>query len=116
MLVKMMDKFDMQREFKKFDRDYFSLDGYQAILDFFDECDCGKATDLDVIAICCDFSEESIEYIYDEYSNIDRSTGYSNYEDTLKAINEAIKEMRDECSNTPTWNVFYKSEYEENLA
>lgn len=72
MLVKMMDKFDMQREFKKFDRDYFSLDGYQAILDFFEECDCGKATDLDVIAICCDFSEESIEYIYDEYSNIDR--------------------------------------------
>lgn len=72
MLVKMMDKFDMQREFKKYDRDYFSLDGYQAILDFFDECDCGKATDLDVIAICCDFSEESIEYIYDEYSNIDR--------------------------------------------
>lgn len=72
MLVKMMDKFDMQREFKKFDRDYFSLDGYQAILDFFDECDCGKATDLDVIAICCDFSEESIEDIYDEYSNIDR--------------------------------------------
>lgn len=68
----MMDKFDMQREFKKYDRDYFSLDGYQAILDFFDECDCGKATDLDVIAICCDFSEESIEYIYDEYSNIDR--------------------------------------------
>lgn len=43
-------------------------------------------------------------------------TGYSNYKDTLKAINEAIKEMRNECSNTPTWNVFYKSEYEENLA
>lgn len=43
-------------------------------------------------------------------------TGYSNYKDTLKAINEAIKEMRNECSNTPTWNVFYKSEYEEKLA
>ncbi len=72
MLVKMMDKFDMQKEFKKLDRDYFSLDGYQAILDFFEECDCGKATDLDVIAICCDFSENPIEDIYDNYSNIDR--------------------------------------------
>lgn len=30
-------------------------------------------------------------------------TGYSNYKDTLKAINEAIKEMREEVKATPTW-------------
>lgn len=38
-------------------------------------------------------------------------TGYSDYEGTLKAINEAIKEMRDECSTIPTWNTYRKSEW-----
>lgn len=71
-LVKMLDKYDMQREFKDYDRDYFSLDGYQALLDLFEECDCGKNTDLDVIAICCDFSESDPADIIDEYSNIDK--------------------------------------------
>lgn len=30
-------------------------------------------------------------------------TGYSNYDSTIKAINEAIKEMREEVKATPTW-------------
>lgn len=71
-LVKMLDKYDMQREFKEYNRDYFSLDGYQALLDLFEECDCGKNTDLDVIAICCDFTEAEPADIVNDYSNIDR--------------------------------------------
>lgn len=30
-------------------------------------------------------------------------TGYSDYNDTVKAIGEAIKEMREEARTTPTW-------------
>lgn len=70
-LVKELDKYDLQREFKEYDRDYFSLEGYQALLDLFEDCDCGKNTDLDVIAICCDFTEDTPEYFEDQYGNIE---------------------------------------------
>lgn len=69
MLVKTFNEYELQEEFRRFDRDYFSLEGYQALLDFFEESDTN--TELDVIAICCDFTEDSPENIIDEYDNID---------------------------------------------
>ena len=65
--------------FRKMDRDYYSLEGYQAILDFFEETDCGNDTELDVIAICCDFNEESYEDIV---------TNYDNNEDIAECVDE----------------------------
>ena len=41
--------------FKRYDRDYYTLEGLTAIIDFYDEIDGN--TELDVIAICCDCSE-----------------------------------------------------------
>ena len=70
-LVKTLDKYDLQKEFKALDRDYYSLEGYQALLDLFEECDGGKNTDLDVIAICCEFTEDDASNIIDEYENIE---------------------------------------------
>lgn len=35
-------------------------------------------------------------------------TGYYNYFETVKAIHEAIQEMRDEVKNTPTWRQYKK--------
>ena len=69
-LVKTLDKYDLQSEFREAGRDYYSLEGYQALLDLFEECDCGKNTDLDVIAICCEFTEDEPSSIQDEYDNI----------------------------------------------
>lgn len=68
MLVKTFNEYELQAEFKRFDRDYYSLDGYRAILDLFEECDNGT-TELDVIAICCDFNEDEPSDIIDNYSN-----------------------------------------------
>ena len=70
-LVKTFDAYELRHEFEKMDRDYFSIEGYQALLDLFEECDCGKNTDLDVIAICCEFTEEDAGYIQDQYDNIE---------------------------------------------
>ena len=70
-LVKVLDKYDLQREFQDYNRDYFSLEGYQELLNLFEECDCGTNTDLDVIAICCDFDEDNPETIINDYDNID---------------------------------------------
>ena len=35
-------------------------------------------------------------------------TGYSDYNNTLKAINDAIKNMREEVKTIPTWNKYIK--------
>lgn len=77
-LVRYFDKYNLQEEFRKCNRDYFSLDGYQQILDYYDEY--GFDTELDVVVICCDFSEESIEDIYENYSNIERIADTKNDE------------------------------------
>lgn len=72
MLVKtILSATDLEREFKEMDRDYYSIEGYQALINLFEETDCGQPTELDVIAICGDFNEESYEDIIDEYDNIE---------------------------------------------
>ena len=46
---------ELQKEFQEYDRDYYSLDGYEALLKFYDEID--EDMELDVIAICGDCTE-----------------------------------------------------------
>ena len=68
-LVKTFTNYELQTEFAKLDRDYFSLEGYQALLELFDEFE--NNTELDVIAICCEFNEMLPDDIISEYENID---------------------------------------------
>ena len=64
-IIQTLDKYELQAQFKAYDRDYYSLDGYQAMIDMFEET--GTNYEIDVIALCCDFSEASIEDIRKEY-------------------------------------------------
>ena len=66
MLYKSLNKYELQNEFRAYNRDYFSLEGYAAILEMFE--DLGNDSELDVIAICCEFSEEDEEDIRDYYN------------------------------------------------
>lgn len=66
MLVKKIyDAEDLKEEFQRFNRDYYSLEGYQAIIDMFEETE--TVTELDVIAIACEFTEEDPEGIISDY-------------------------------------------------
>jgi hypothetical protein len=56
----------LRDRFVAYDRDYYSYDGYQAILDYFE--DVGENYELDVIAICCDFTEADAATIRSAYS------------------------------------------------
>jgi hypothetical protein len=49
--------------------DNFSYQGLKILFDYFEqyELDTGEDVDFDVIAICCDFSEDSFENIADQY-------------------------------------------------
>lgn len=44
-----------KERFEKYDRDYYSLEGLETLLDYYNEID--ENMELDVIAICCDCSE-----------------------------------------------------------
>ena len=54
---------ELQREFISYDRDYYTLEGYEEIINYFNDFD----VELDVIAICGDFNEESIDDIISNY-------------------------------------------------
>jgi hypothetical protein len=55
--------------FISMDRDYYSYEGYQALYNFLDEVSDGDY-DLDVIGVCCQFSEDSVKYFLEQY-NVD---------------------------------------------
>ena len=52
----------------------FSYDGKRALFDFIEEMDedTGQETELDVIALCCEYAESSLEDIINDY-HIDMS-------------------------------------------
>ena len=50
-----VNAWDMKEIFKKMDRDYYSMNGLDALLDFYNEID--EDMEFDPIAICCDCSE-----------------------------------------------------------
>jgi hypothetical protein len=55
--------------FQQIRPDNFSYQGQKILFDYFEEYEesTGEEVDLDVIAICCDFSEDSFENIADQY-------------------------------------------------
>lgn len=63
MKITLKSGYDLQEQFAAMNRDYFSIDGYDALLEYYDEID--PAIELDVIAICCEATEYSNSSLYD---------------------------------------------------
>lgn len=61
--------YDLKKEFVNYERDYFSLDGYDALLNFYDEID--ENMELDVISICGECTEYGKHSTYDFNDLID---------------------------------------------
>jgi hypothetical protein len=60
---------EFRDSFQQIRPDNFSYDGQRILYDYFEEFEesTGEEFELDVIAICCDFSEDSFENIADLY-------------------------------------------------
>ena len=74
-IVTTLDKHDFADAFKRYDRqDNFSPEGLEVLFDYLEEYSdsTGEPVELDVIALCCDYYESSIEELIDNY-NIDLS-------------------------------------------
>jgi hypothetical protein len=94
------NKYDLQREFKEYDRDYYSLEAYEAMIDLFESM--GDNWELDVIALCCDFTEADIDDIRSDYDlSIEE---YPDSEDILNYLN-----YRTYAVELDNGNIFYQA-------
>lgn len=79
-------------EFMRLRPQNFSLEGLGVLWDYLEqyEQDCGTEIELDVIAICCDFSEDSWETIAKSYDFdlSDRETE----EEKIKGVKDCLDE------------------------
>lgn len=87
--------------------DQFSYDALGMLFNHFEEWD--PDTDLDVIAICCAYSEDSPRYIADQY-DIDVSDD-DDHDDVLDAVLEYLGEKTQVIGVTDAGAVVYNSEF-----
>ena len=70
-----VSKSDFRDAFQRMGREnHFSYDGLGALYDFVERMDddCGTETELDVIALCCEFTEyEDIAELQENYTDIE---------------------------------------------
>ena len=79
----------------------FSYEALGAIFEYLEECD--PDTELDVIAVCCDFAESSIEDFINEYS-ID--TDGVDPDDIADTVQEFLMDQSGFVSLTPSGFVY----------
>ena len=62
--------YDFRKAFESIRPDNFSYDGLKLLFDYFEqyEDDTGEEIELDVIGICCEWSEDTPEAIAEAYS------------------------------------------------
>ena len=79
--------YDFDRAFSDHGReDQFTYEGKRALFDWFEQLDddCGTETELDVIAICCEFTEyENLAEFQDNYGADDYPDMESVYDSTM---------------------------------
>ena len=86
-IVMTIDKYSFADEFKRYNRqDQFSPEGLEVLFDYLDNlnADTGETIELDVVALCCEYYESSIQELINNY-NIDVSDADGD-EDTIAEI------------------------------
>jgi hypothetical protein len=74
MIIKTVNKYDFVNEFRAYERENFTREALRALFEHLEDYsrDTGEDFELDVIGLCCDFTEyESFEEIKEAYSNLE---------------------------------------------
>jgi len=72
-IITNVNEWDFRRSFKESRPDNFSLEGLYTLYNYLNDLseDIGEDIELDVISICCDFTEyESLEEALEQYQDI----------------------------------------------
>jgi hypothetical protein len=87
---------DFRDAFEKMDRkNNFSYAGLEVLFDYLEgiEEDTSEELELDVIALCCDFSEHTEEELLREYNYIYNEV-YNEEEEDIENLNSLLEELQ----------------------
>ncbi|HUX92461.1 MAG TPA: hypothetical protein VMV36_01550 [Ignavibacteriaceae bacterium] len=91
-MKKSINKSEFRSEFTNYNRSKnFSYEGLGALFDFLEELEESTGTDqeLDVIALCCDFTEyENLEELQQNYNDIETLEDLENNTTVIKVDDE----------------------------
>ena len=94
MFMKIIDTVgELQREFQKMNRDNFSYEGYQGLLDLMEDLYGDEPQELDVIALDSDFTEMSTDEIIHDYGYLIDFDERQEDEDRDNLITELLHEI-----------------------
>tara|TARA_R110000744_G_C19371770_1_gene563263 strand:+ start:87004 stop:87339 length:336 start_codon:yes stop_codon:yes gene_type:complete len=85
---------DFTKAFHDMNRaDNFSYEGLQALFNFLEQMeeDTGEESELDVIALCCDFNEDTLEDVISSYS-IDVSNAEGDEDEQADIVEDYLNE------------------------
>ena len=87
--------------------DQFGYDALQVLFEYLEqyEEDAGTELELDVIALCCEYSVDSVEDIAGSYS-IDL-TDCEDDDDKLELVTEWLNDNTSVCGTTPSGQIVY---------
>ena len=90
-IVKTFNEYDFINEFKAYERmDNFSIEGLRILFESLEEMaiDCKMNIEMDVIALCCEYNEDTLADIIDNHS-IDVSDCID-IEDVIETVEEYL--------------------------
>ena len=102
-IVKTLNEDDFINEFKAYNReDNFSIKGLHILFESLEQTaiDCGRSIEIDVIALCCEYDEDSIVNIIDLY-DIDVTDCNSN-DEKIEVVEDYLQ-----------YNTFFCGSYED---
>lgn len=97
MVKRINTAYELQKIFQDYDRDCFSLLGYEALLEYYDEID--ENTELDVIGICSAFTEYDNDDFISDFGYLYPAADFlydNNYIDAEELSMEIDEEYKDE--------------------
>ena len=101
-----IDIYQFRRAFKQLRPDNFSYEGIQVLFDSLESLDddTGTETELDVIAICCDFQESTASEVIQDYQ-----PDTLDIDSTTDEIEEYLQENAFYCGKTEKDTFIFQS-------
>lgn len=98
-IVQTVSIYEFREAFRRMDRqDQFSYEGLEVLFDYLENLsdDIGEPIELDVIALCCEYCESSIEELIRDY-RIDVSDADGDEEETKAIVEEYLQDNTSVC-------------------
>ena len=87
--------------------DQFSYEGLEVLFDYLENLseDTGESIELDVIALCCDYYESSIQELIDNY-NIDVADADGDEDSIIEVVREYLEDNTSVCGQVESGFVY----------